>query len=208
MSESNSIVAVYEKCADSEAGIRELQRAASNLKMLSILGKAEPSEGEAIDLAQSDRAASLCGGLCESVGEAAFFAIPDVGSLIVAGPLTATVLAVLEGAVHEGASAGALSPLGSILANAGIPEACIAHYESELAADKFLVIARGTSAGVMHAKDTLHITRPIEISIYFDVEKSLTYPAPNGGKTRSVSEQRLSRSGVTQALQSVTEPQP
>jgi hypothetical protein len=203
MSESNSIVAVYETCADGEAGIRELQQAACNLKMLSILGKAEQSESEGINLTQSDRAASLCGDLCESVGEAAFFAIPDVGSLIVAGPLTPTVLAVLEGA-----SADALSPLGSILGNAGIPEACIAHYESELTADKFLLIARGTPADVMHAKDILHITRPAEISIYFDVEKSLTYPVANERKPRSVSEARLSESRVAHTLQSVTEPQP
>lgn len=203
MSESNSIVAVYETRADGEAGIRELQRAACNLKMLSILGKAEPPEREIIDLTQSDRAVSLCGDLCESVGEAAFFTVPDVGSLIVAGPLTAAVLTVLEGAPAED-----LSPLGSILGNAGIPEACIAHYESELTADKFLVIAGGNSAEVMRAKDILHITRPTEISIYFDVEKSLIYPVPNRGETRSVTESRRSGSRVAHALESVSEPQP
>ena len=187
MSENNSIIAVYETRADSEAGIRDLQRAACSLKMLSVLGKEEPSMNEAIDLAQFDgrakqldRAISVGGTLLDTVGDAALLAIPDIGQLRVAGPLTATVPTLLENPSDE-----APSPLGSLLSQAGIPEACVAHYESEVKADKFLLIGCGTSQEVMQAKDILRVTRPSEISIHFDIEQAMIDPGPPKGITRT-----------------------
>jgi hypothetical protein len=187
MSESNSIIAVYETRADSEAGIRELQRAPCSLKILSVLGKEDPSVTEATDLAhfdgrvkQQDRAVSVGSALPDVVGDAAFYAIPDIGPLRIAGPLTATIQTVLQNVSGE-----ASSPLGVLLSRAGIPEACIAHYETELKADKFLLIACGTSNEVMQARDILRITRPSEISIHFDIEKAFIDPVPAKSKTRT-----------------------
>jgi hypothetical protein len=181
MSENSSMIAVYETRADGEIGIRELQRAAFNMKELSALGKQEPSEPDGIERSRStiesldyeSTGNSVSNGCASLLEESASFVVPEIGPLFIAGPLAL-------GFTWEGSADEATSALAAILCKAGIPEGNVAHYESELKADKFLLIARGTPPEVMQAKDVLHITRPIEISIHFAVEPFLIDPLRNG----------------------------
>jgi len=62
----------------------------------------------------------------------AFFFIPGIGPLLVAGPLVTWILGALEGAVVM----GGISALGAALVSIGIPENSVLQYEAELKAGK------------------------------------------------------------------------
>ena len=72
----------------------------------------------------------------------AFFAIPGLGPVLVAGPLVAWIVGALEGA----AVVGGLSALGAGLSRMGIPKDSVVQYELALKTDKFLLLVHGTAA--------------------------------------------------------------
>ena len=75
-------------------------------------------------------------GLC--VG-AAFLVLPGVGPIVVAGPLSAAVLAGIEGAI----AGTALGGLAGALVGWGVPKEKALKYETHVKGGKFLVIIRG-----------------------------------------------------------------
>jgi hypothetical protein len=81
----------------------------------------------------------------------AFFAIPGLGPILVAGPLVAWIVAGLEGAVVV----GGVSAVGAGLASIGIPKDSILQYDVALKTDKFLLIVHGSTDEVLKAKDTI-----------------------------------------------------
>jgi hypothetical protein len=89
------------------------------------------------------------GGLWGLLVGAAFFAIPGVGPVVIAGPLVSWIVG--EGAVVV----GGVSALGAGLASMGIPHDSILKYETALKADKFLLVAHGTPEDVDRAKGIL-----------------------------------------------------
>ena len=93
---------------------------------------------------------------------AAFFAIPGLGPVLVAGPLVAWIVGALEGAVVV----GGLSALGAGLYSIGIPKDSVVKYEAALKSDKFLVLAHGTADEVAKAKDILQTTRPAAVALH------------------------------------------
>ncbi len=81
----------------------------------------------------------------------AFFWVPGVGQLLVAGPLVVWIVAALEGA----AVTGGLSALGAGLYSIGIPKNSVMQYETEVKKGKLPVVVHGTPEEVHHAKDLL-----------------------------------------------------
>jgi hypothetical protein len=102
------------------------------------------------------------GGLWGMLFGAAFFAIPGIGPVLVAGPLVAWIVGALEGAVVV----GGLSALGAGLYSIGIPKDSVVKYELALKSDKFLVLAHGTADEVAKAKDIIQSTRPVEVALH------------------------------------------
>jgi hypothetical protein len=102
------------------------------------------------------------GGLWGMLFGAAFFAIPGLGPVLVAGPLVAWIVGALEGAVVV----GGLSALGAGLYSIGIPKDSVVKYEAALKSDKFLVLAHGTADEVAKAKGILQTTRPVEVALH------------------------------------------
>ncbi len=86
----------------------------------------------------------------------AFFLVPGLGPLLVAGPAVAWIVGAIEGAVVV----GGLSALGAGLYSIGIPKNSIIEYETQIKAGKFVVIAHGTADQVKHARDILAMTQP------------------------------------------------
>jgi hypothetical protein len=82
---------------------------------------------------------------------AAFFWVPGLGQVLVAGPLIATIVAVLEDAVLV----GGLSVVGVALLNIGVPKDTALKYQSEIKAGKFVVVAHGTPEEVEQAHQIL-----------------------------------------------------
>ena len=102
------------------------------------------------------------GGLWGMLFGSAFFAIPGIGPVLVAGPLVAWIVGALE-------SAGVMGGLGAIgagLCSIGIPKDSVVQYEAALKADKFLLLAHGTMNEVAQARDILQTTHPLEIKTH------------------------------------------
>jgi uncharacterized membrane protein len=177
MSDKNSIVVVYSSHPAAEAAVKELQRSGFDIKKLSILGKEYHTEEHVIGYYNAGdrmkywgKMGAFWGGLWGVLVGAAFFVIPGIGPVLIAGPLAAWVVGALEGAV----AVGGLSVLGAGLYSIGIPKDSILRYEEAVKADKFVLVAHGTADEVMKARDTLKGTSPEESSVHFADQGVLT----------------------------------
>jgi hypothetical protein len=91
----------------------------------------------------------------------AFFAIPGLGPVLVAGPLVAWIVGALEGAVVV----GGLSAIGAGLYSIGIPKDSIIEYETALKSDKFLLLAHGTPEEVEQARRIMAL-KALNVSVH------------------------------------------
>jgi hypothetical protein len=92
----------------------------------------------------------------------AFFAIPGIGPVLVAGPLVAWIVGALEGAVVV----GGLSAIGAGLYSLGIPKDSVVQYETALKTDKYLLIVHGTAELVEKARIVIEKTQPIKVTVH------------------------------------------
>jgi hypothetical protein len=92
----------------------------------------------------------------------AFFAIPGIGPVLVAGPVVAWIVGALEGA----AVVGGLSAIGAGLYGMGIPKDSVVQYELALKTDKFLLMVHGTATEVEKARDIIKSTRPVTLKLH------------------------------------------
>src|SRR5665811_1076798 len=141
MFETNSVVAIYETHSQAEEAVKELQRAGFDMKKMSIVGKDYHTDEQVVGYYNAgDRMkywgahGAFWGGLWGMLVGAAFFVIPGIGPILVAGPLVAWIIGALEGAVVV----GGLSALGAGLYSIGIPKDSILQYERALKTDKFV----------------------------------------------------------------------
>ena len=159
--ETNAVVAVYPSHDAAELAIRELQAAGLDMTTLSIVGKDYHTEEHVVGYyTAGDRMlywgkqGAFWGGFWGLLFGSAFFWVPGVGPLLVAGPLVALIVAALEGA----AVVGGASALGAALASVGVPNDRVLKYEAEVKSGKLLVVAHGTADEVGRARAILHRT--------------------------------------------------
>lgn len=169
MSKIESIVAVYQTHSDAEEAIKELQHAGIDMKNLSIVAKDYHTDEQVVGYYNAgDRmkrwgtTGAFWGGFWGLLFGSAFFAIPGIGPLLVAGPLVAWIVGGLEGA----AVVGGASALGAGLFSIGIPKDSVLEYELAVKNDKFLLIVSGTTAEVAKARQTLEATHPAQIALH------------------------------------------
>ena len=159
MSDQNSVVAVFTSHDDAEAAVRELQKDGFDMKKLSIVGKDYHTEEHVVGYyTTGDRMmywgkmGAFWGGFWGLLLGSAFFWVPGIGQLLVAGPLVVSIVAALENA----AVVGGLSALGAGLYSIGIPKDSVLQYESAVKTGKLLLLAHGTSEEVERARGILH----------------------------------------------------
>ena len=169
MTNEDSIVAVYEKHTEAEQAVQELQRAGFDLKKLSIVGKEYHTDEHVVGYYNAGDRMKYWGGLGAFWGGiwgllfgAAFFVVPGVGPVIVAGPLVAWIVGGLEGAVVV----GGLSAIGAGLYSIGIPKDSVLQYEVQLKVDKFLLVGHGTSEEIAKAHEILKGTAAVEMNVH------------------------------------------
>jgi len=158
MSKSDSVVAIYHTHTDAEAAIQSLQRAGFSMKNLSIVGKDYHTDEHVVGYYNAgDRmkywggAGAFWGGVWGLLFGSAFFWVPGIGPLLMAGPIVASIVAALESAV----AVGGLSALGAGLYSLGIPKNTVLQFEAAVKSDKFLVIAHGTVDELAKAKGVM-----------------------------------------------------
>jgi uncharacterized membrane protein len=169
MSETNSVVAIYETHAQAEEAVKELQKSGFDMKKMSIVGKDYHTDEHVVGYYNAGdrmmywgKQGAFWGGLWGMLFGAAFFAIPGIGPILVAGPLVAWIVGALEGAVVV----GGLSAVGAGLYSIGIPKNSVLEYESALKSDKFLLLAHGTTDEVATAKGIMQSTHPVGITVH------------------------------------------
>lgn len=167
--DKNSVVAVFESHTQAEEAIAELKKANFDVKKLSIVGKDFHTEEHIVgyyNTGERMRAwgkfGAFWGGIWGFLVGAAFFAIPGIGPVLVAGPLVGWILGALEGAIVV----GGLSALGAGLFSIGIPKDSILEYETALKAGNYVVIAHGTTEEVNRAKEILHTTEAAQVNLH------------------------------------------
>ena len=139
------------------------------MKKLSIVGKDYHTDEHVVGYYNTGdrmmywgKLGAFWGGLWGMLFGSAFFLIPGVGPLVVAGPLVAWIVGALETA----AVMGGLSALGAALVSIGIPKNSVLQYEANLKAGKFLLILHGTPQEVEAAKDRLDTTEATETTVH------------------------------------------
>ena len=160
---NNSVVAIYSSHTAAEAAIKELQKSGFDMKKLSVVGRDYHTDEHVVgyyntgDRMQAwGKTGAFWGGLWGFLFGSAFFWIPGVGPLMIAGPLVSWIVGALEGAVVV----GGLSAIGAGLYSLGIPKDSILQYETALKTDKFLLIAHGSLDETNRAKEILSHTKP------------------------------------------------
>ena len=169
MEQTNAVIAVFDAHTKAEEAIAELQKSGFNMQQLSIIGKDYHTEEQVVGYYNTGdrmkywgKMGAFWGGLWGFMVGAAFFAIPGIGPVLVAGPVIAWIVGALEGAVVV----GGLSAIGAGLYSFGIPKDSILKLETALKADKFLVMAHGTAADVAKAKDILSVHGPSDVVMH------------------------------------------
>jgi hypothetical protein len=169
MTQTNAVVAVFDTHTEAEDAIKELQTSGFNIQQLSIVGKDYHTEEQVVGYYNAGdrmkywgKLGAFWGGVWGFLVGAAFFAIPGVGPVLVAGPLVAWIVGALEGAVVV----GGLSAVGAGLFSIGIPKNSVLEMETALKADKFLVVAHGTAADVEKAKAILTTRNPSDMVVH------------------------------------------
>jgi hypothetical protein len=165
MPETNAVVAIYNTHTEAEEAVKALQRSGFDMTQLSIVGKDYHTEDHVVGYYSTGdrmrawgRMGAFWGGLWGLLFGAAFFAIPGIGPVVIAGPLVSWIVGALEGA----AVVGGVSALGAGLASMGIPRDSVLKYETALKADKFLLVAHGSPEQVDRAKSILERTSTAE----------------------------------------------
>ncbi len=155
--------------AEAEKAVRDLQKSGFDMRKLSIVGKDyHPDEDVVGYYTTGDRVkarsktGAFWGGLWELLFGFAFFLIPGIGPLVVAGPLVAWIVGALEGTVIV----GALSALGAGLYSIGIPKDSLLEYEKHIKMGQYLVIAHGATAEVSKTGGALAATRHQGVKTY------------------------------------------
>lgn len=169
MSEQNSVVAVYGTHEGAEQGVRELQRAGVNMKTLSIIGKDSHTDEQVVGYYNTGdrvkywgKTGALWGGFWGLMFGSAFFAIPGIGPVLVAGPVIAWIIGALEGAVVV----GGMSAIGAGLVGMGIPKDSVIEYELALKTDKYLLMVNGSEAEIEKARGLLESSKPIKTTLH------------------------------------------
>jgi hypothetical protein len=171
MSARNSSVGIFGSHTDAEGAIKELQRDGFDIKKLSIAGRDYHTDENVVGYYNAGdrmkywgKLGAFWGGLWGLLFGSAFFFIPGIGPLVVAGPLVSWIIGALEGA----AVVGGLSALGAGLYSMGIPKDSILQYETALKGGKFILIFHGTPEEVEKAKQLLDRANTSETYLHLD----------------------------------------
>lgn len=172
MTGNKALAGVYNTHTEAEAAVRELQKAGFDMKKLSIVGKDYHSEEHVVGYYNTGdrmkawgKMGAFWGGLWGLLFGAAFFVVPGIGPIAVAGPLVGWIVSALEGAVMV----GGLSAIGAGLFSIGIPKDSVIKYETQIKSDKFILVCHGTIEEMEKARSILENTKAVEVNLHGDL---------------------------------------
>lgn len=169
MPDPGSVVAIYDSHEQAASAVQQLRKGGLDVKKVSILGRDYHTEEQVVGYYNAGdrmrywgKAGAFWGGLWGLLLGAGFFFVPGLGPVLVAGPVIASIVAALEGAVVT----GGLSAIGAGLYSLGIPKDSVLKYEVGLGAGQFLLVVHGTEDEVAKTRDLLRTTTPTELNVH------------------------------------------
>jgi hypothetical protein len=164
----SAVVGVFDTHRQAEGAIKTLQENEFPLRRLSIIGKGYHTEERPLGFYTAGDRIKTWGGTGLFWGSlwgllfgAAFFWIPGLGSIAVAGPFVHMLATTVEGAVVV----GGVSALGAAMVSLGMPKKEVIKYESHIRADKYLVIAHGAPVEVERAHTLMEQAQAVETAV-------------------------------------------
>lgn len=169
MTQKDSVVAIYETHEQAEHAVRELQEAGIDMKSLSIAAKDTHTDEHVVGYYNAGdrmkywgKLGAFWGGFWGLLFGSAMFAIPGLGTILVAGPLVAWIV----GALEEAAIVGGLSAVGAGLFSIGIPKDSVLKYEVALKTNQFLLVVHGTPETVANAEEIISGTKHVDHTVH------------------------------------------
>jgi hypothetical protein len=169
MDSYETAIAVFPNHEAAERAVKSLTAAGFEMKNLSVVGKGFHSEEKVVGFYNTgDRVkfwgsrGAFWGGFWGLFLGGLFMTVPLVGHVVVLGYLAAVVASGIENAIVV----GGLSALGAALYSLGIPKNSVLQYETDLKADGFLVMARGSAAEVERAQKLLATLNPSSSNLH------------------------------------------
>ena len=167
MSQLSSVVALYETHAQAEEAVQVLYRSRFDMTRISIAGKDCHTEEHVVGYYKTGdrmlcwgRLGAFWGGIWGILSGAAFFAIPGIGPVLVAGPLVGWIVAALDDASR---GTGGMSALGAGLHSIGLSEDNVLKCESALKADNYVLVVHGVEDEVVAARRILTTTEAAQV---------------------------------------------
>src|SRR5271156_4176304 len=108
MTKNNSVVAIFKSHIEAETAVKELQKSGFDMKKLSIVGRDYHSDENVVGYYNAGDRMKYWGTMGAGIGAfwgslwgllfgSAFFWVPGLGPMLVAGPLVSMVVGALEG---------------------------------------------------------------------------------------------------------------
>jgi hypothetical protein len=163
MTNNDSVVAIFKSHIEAETAVKELQKSGFDMKKLSIVGRDYHTDENVVGyynvgerMKYWGKLGAFWGGFWGLLVGSAFFVIPGIGPLLLAGPIIGWIVGALEGAVVV----GGLSALGAGLYSLGIPKDSILQYETAVKGGKYVLIAHASDAESIQAREILRRCNP------------------------------------------------
>ena len=160
LSAENAVARVYERQEEAELVLARLQSSGFDMRKVSVVGKEDLGSQQLFGYYRDGgkikywgKSEKFWGPLWEELDGWAFFSVPGIGPVVVAGPLAGWIVATLSNAVIF----GGLTALGTGLYSIGIPQDQVLHCEGALREGRYLVLAHGSASAVRAAKEILGV---------------------------------------------------
>lgn len=164
-----NVIAVFDNAEAAHRAAEALIQSGFPKEQISVVGRDNEAEanlreelGEARELRDMVFAGILGGGLFGFVVGLTLVWLPGVGAVVAGGPLAATLLAGLEGALTGAVGLGLLDALLAL----GATEEEAREYHRLIQAGHYLVIAHGDPDSVQKAHDLLAAQGAIELDVH------------------------------------------
>jgi len=169
MSKLESVVAIFHTHPEAEQAVKDLQHAGIDMRTVSIIAKEYHTDEQVVGyyntgdrMKRWGKIGAFWGGFWGLLFGSAFFVIPGLGPLLMAGPVIAWIVGALEGAVVVGGA----GVVGAGLFSMGIPKDSVLQYELAVKNDKFLLLVSGSASEVSKAKEVLGTSQPAHLEVH------------------------------------------
>ena len=174
MNKFSTAIAVFPDHDSADTAVKKLAAADFAMKNLSVVGKGYHSEEKVVGFYNvGDRIkfwgtrGAFWGGFWGLFFGGLFITTPVTGPVVVLGFVATIILSALENA----AVVGGIAALGAALYGLGVPKDSVLQYETDIKADGFLVMARGSNEEVARAKAILATSNPTRLDVHEDRER-------------------------------------